>query len=111
MELLQFKVSTLLGVLTALYFVYKLVSFIRFYIIGLRTGFPILVTPIPATSILWMVFGSALQPLFPKYFPDWIRMRLDVVLNGWEFKWRTKIHDMLGKKTFVVVCPDGCYLW
>ncbi|OJJ42217.1 hypothetical protein ASPZODRAFT_137409 [Penicilliopsis zonata CBS 506.65] len=97
-------------IIVLLYIIYKIASFIRFYIIGRRTGFPLILTPIFSQGILWMVLGPTLQPVFQKYLPEWIYRRLDIVTNGWDFRRKNQMHLQLGK-AFVVVSPDECSLW
>lgn len=103
---------TLVLVTTALYLLYKLFSFIRFYIIGLRTGFPLLLSPIFASSILWQILAPIFLPSLKDKLPLGLLMRLDVLVHGWEFRWRKgEIQRLVGGDTFVVVCPDGLHMW
>jgi hypothetical protein len=106
------NILTFVTITTTLYLLYKLLSFIRFYIIGLRTGFPLILTPIFSRSILWQVLGPALMPVLRHKLPPWILMRLDTTVHGWEFRWRDgEVQRWVGGDTFVVVSPDGCYMW
>lgn len=103
---------TLVLVTTALYLLYKLLSFIRFYIIGLRTGFPLILTPIFSKSILWQILAPIFLPAVKDKLPVWLLMRLEVLAHGWEFRWRNgEFQRMVGGDTFVVVCPDGLQMW
>lgn len=96
--------------LLIVYIATKGFSFARFYINARRTGFPVFVSPILSKSPAWMILGTALQPQFKKYLPEWIYVRLDLTTHGWEFRRRTEMHDRLGK-VFAVVTPDECSLW
>jgi hypothetical protein len=103
---------TLVLVATALYLLYKLLSFIRFYIIGLRTGFPLILTPIFSRSILWQILAPIFLPAVKDKLPLWLLMRLEVLVHGWEFRWRHgEFQRIVGGDTFVVVCPDGLLMW
>jgi hypothetical protein len=102
--------TSITATLFAIYFLVKSVSFLRFYINGRRTGFPVYVTPVPSKSPLWMILGPVFQPQFKKYLPEWIYERLDIVTHGWEFRRKTEFHDRFGK-VFAVVTPDECSLW
>lgn len=96
--------------LAGLYLLFKCISFIRFYIIGRRSNFPIYVTPVFSKSVIWIVLGPALQPQLRKYLPRWIYERLDIVIHGWEFRRKAEMHQRLGK-VFALVSPDECSLW
>lgn len=88
----------------------KLASFVKFYIQGRHSGFPLYISPIPSKSPAWMVLGPAFQPVFKRYLPSWIYERLDYVTHGWEFRRRAEVHCRLSKN-FVLVTPDECTLW
>ncbi|KAE8556585.1 hypothetical protein EYB25_001287 [Talaromyces marneffei] len=106
------NILTLSIIATTVYLLYKLLSFIRFYIIGLRTGFPLILTPVFSRSFLWQVVAPALMPVIRHKLPPWILMRLDTLVHGWEFRWKDgEVQRWVGADTFVVVSPDGCYLW
>ncbi|OJD10562.1 hypothetical protein AJ78_08463 [Emergomyces pasteurianus Ep9510] len=92
------------------YFIYKLISLLRFYIHARRAGFPIIVSPVLSKSIPWMILAQPLLPWFKKYLPAWINDRLDVATHGWEFRRKREFHDRLGN-IFAVVTPDECWLW
>jgi len=96
--------------LVFIFVITKVYSFTRNYVTALRTGYPIIVTPVLSKSVPWMILGPALQPQFKKWFPKWIYERLDVVIHGWEFRWKNEIHQKLGK-VFVVVSPDEVCIW
>lgn len=103
---------TLVLITTALYFFYKLLSFIRFYTIGLRTGFPLIITPIPSSSILLQILAPIFLPAVRDKLPLWVLMRIEVLLHGWEFRWRKgEFQKIVGADTFVVVSPDGLLMW
>lgn len=103
---------TLSTIAITLYLLYKLLSFIRFYIIGLRTGFPLILTPIFSRSFPWQVLAPALMPVLGHKLPPRILIRLDTLVHGWEFRWKDgEVQRWVGADTFVVVSPDGCYLW
>ncbi|OAX83807.1 hypothetical protein ACJ72_01828 [Emergomyces africanus] len=106
-------VFTILSVVTTFglaFFIYKLISLVRFYIHARRAGFPIIVSPVLSKSIPWMILGQQLQPWFKKYVPAWLNDRMDVVTHGWEFRRKRELHDRLGN-IFTVVSPDECTLW
>lgn len=96
--------------LTFLYFLFKFVTFTRFYLNARRTGFPVYISPILSKSIPWMVLGPAFQPQLERYLPAWIYDRMDPVIHAWEFRKKSAITDRLGR-VFVVVSPDECSLW
>ena len=58
--------SVVVGLVT-FFCIYKLVSFIRFYIHARRAGFPMIVSPVLSKSILWLVLAPAFQPQLEKY--------------------------------------------
>lgn len=98
--------------LVGAYLLFKLLSFIYYYILALRTGFTIFATPIFTESVIWMVLGPMLRPKFEKYLPTWMYMRLDLVIAGWDFRRRFDIRQVVGDTSvFVIVSPDGCSLW
>jgi hypothetical protein len=96
--------------LAVAYIIYKSLSFLRFYDIARRTGFPVFISPIFSKSIPWMILGPALQPTFQKCLPIWIYERLDIVTHGWEFRNKRAFHDRLGN-VFCVATPDECNIW
>ncbi|KAL2823942.1 putative cytochrome P450 monooxygenase [Aspergillus cavernicola] len=104
------KISFIVATLTIAYFIYKLISFTRFYLHARRAGFPIFISPVFSKSIPWMILGPALEPQFKKYLPVWIHERLDIPAHGWEYRNKRAFHDRLGD-VFTVVTPDECSVW
>ncbi|EED23916.1 cytochrome P450, putative [Talaromyces stipitatus ATCC 10500] len=105
-------ILTIISGTTTIYLLYKLLSFIYYYVLALRTGFPLLLSPIFAKSILWQILAPAVLPSIRGKLPLWIVIRLELVVNGWEFRWRHgEAQRFVGGDTFVVVCPDGLYMW
>lgn len=100
----------MITLLVCLYLLYKLFSFIRFYLIARRTGYPIFVTPAFSQTLPWLILAPTYQPFVQKHLPDWLYERFDIVTHGWDFRFKNKLHQRLGK-TFVVVSPDECSLW
>ncbi|OJJ42355.1 hypothetical protein ASPZODRAFT_105425, partial [Penicilliopsis zonata CBS 506.65] len=96
--------------IAGLYLLYKLACFLRFYLIGRRTGFPLYIVPIFSQSPVWKVLGPIYQPVFRRHLPEWIANRLDVVTHGWDFRLKNILHEQLGS-VFAVVSPDECTLW
>lgn len=97
------SVVTLLSV----YFFYKSISFLRFYIHARRAGFPVYLSPVLSKSIPWLVLAPAFQPQLEKYLPSWIYERLDLFIHGWEFRRKREFHDRFGS-VFAIVTPDEC---
>ncbi|PWY78185.1 cytochrome P450 monooxygenase [Aspergillus heteromorphus CBS 117.55] len=100
---------TTLTTLTTIYTLYKLLALTQNYFIARRTRLPIFISPIPSTSILWQILGPTFQRQLQQCLPEWIYVRLDVLMHGWEFRQRAKLHHRLGK-VFVVVTMDECSL-
>ncbi|KAJ5624107.1 hypothetical protein N7510_000416 [Penicillium lagena] len=107
MELTIRYVSSLLVVVWVLH---TLITFLRLYIIGRRTGFPVYIIPIQTRSVPWMFLNSVLRPYFEKYLPECIYERIDIASAGWEFRRKAEMHQRLGP-AFVVVTLNQCALW
>jgi hypothetical protein len=107
MELTIRYVSSLLALIWVLH---TLITFLRFYIIGRRTGFPVYIVPIQTRSAPWMLLNSILRPYLEKYLPEWIYERIDMVSAGWEFRRKAEMHQRLGP-AFVIVTLNQCALW
>jgi hypothetical protein len=108
--MMDFSFSLIPAIATVLYLLLKLCSWARYYIHGRRSGFPVIVSPAPTKSAPWLLLGPVLHPVFKRYLPEWIFWRVDISINGWEYRRRTEIHDRLGK-VFALVTPDECSLW
>jgi hypothetical protein len=106
----EISVSFILLSISTLYFLSKTASFIKNYIAGVRTGYPVCVSPILSHSIPWMILGPMFRPQMELHLPEWIYDRLVILCAGWEFHAGVKMHKKLGK-VFVVVTPDECTLW
>ncbi|RAK96099.1 cytochrome P450 [Aspergillus ibericus CBS 121593] len=107
---MELTLRTVLAALVGLYFLYKVLSFARFYIIGRRSGFPLFVTPLFTQHIVWQIVGPTFEPQFRRYLPRWLYEHLDITINGWEFRHKNEVHRRFGK-TYAVVSPDECSLW
>jgi len=107
---MEFGIGSVISSLALIFVISKVYSFIRNYIAALRTGYPIIATPVLSKSVPWMILGPTLQPQFKKWLPKWIYKRMDIVTHGWEFRWKNEIHQKLGK-VFVVVSPDEVAMW
>ncbi|PWY83684.1 cytochrome P450 [Aspergillus sclerotioniger CBS 115572] len=107
---MELTLGTVLAALAGLYFLYKAVSFARFYIIGRRTGFPLFVTPLFTQHVLWMFVGPTFQPQLRRYLPRCLYEHLDITIHGWEFRHKNEMHRRFGK-IFAIVSPDECSLW
>ncbi|OJZ90997.1 hypothetical protein ASPFODRAFT_41430 [Aspergillus luchuensis CBS 106.47] len=104
------RLRTALAILAGIYLLYKLLSFIRFYIIGRRSGYPLVVTPLFTRHSLWQIVGPTFQVQLKRYFPTWLYEHLDIHIHGWEFRHKNAMHRRYGK-IFVIVSPDECSLW
>ncbi|KAL4753494.1 hypothetical protein BDW72DRAFT_210017 [Aspergillus terricola var. indicus] len=104
------NILSAMATLALAFTIYKLLSFLRFYMHARRTGFPVFVSPVLSKSIPWMILGPALQPVYKKYLPNWIFERLEICAHGWEFRNKRAFHDRLGN-VFVVVTPDECSIY
>ena len=107
---MAFSVLSVTGTIALAFSIYKCLSFVRFYTIARRTGFPTIISPVFSRSIPWMILGPILQPTFEKYLPTWIYERMEIATHGWEFRNKRKFHDRLGD-AFCLVTPDECSLW
>lgn len=107
MELTIRYVATLLALIWALY---TLVTFLRLYIIGRRSGFPVYIVPIQTRTVPWLILNPILRPYFEKCLPKWIYDRIDIVSVGWEFRRKAEMHQRLGP-AFVLVTLNHCALW
>ncbi|KAK2803229.1 hypothetical protein FQN50_007096 [Emmonsiellopsis sp. PD_5] len=105
-----FNTLSIAATLALAYFIYKFLSLLKYRTIALRTGFPVVISPIFSKSIPWMILGQALLPTFKKHLPVWIYERLDIVTHGWEFRNKRAFHDRLGN-VFCVATPDECCIW
>lgn len=106
----EMRLRTALAILAGIYLLYKLLSFIRFYIIGRRSGYPLVVTPLFTRHSLWQIVGPTFQVQLKRYFPTWLYEHLDIHIHGWEFRHKNAMHRRYGK-IFVIVSPDECSLW
>jgi len=61
-------------------------------------------------STVWWLLGPVFQPQMKKWFPKWIYERLDIAINGWEFRLKDEMHARLGK-VFVIATPDEVSIW
>jgi hypothetical protein len=107
---MEISVSFILLSILSIYFLSKTGSFIKHYIAGVRTGYPVWISPILSHCIPWMILGPMLRPQVERYMPEWIYHRMVMFCAGWEFHAGVKMHEKLGK-IFVVVTPDECTLW
>ncbi|KAL2812206.1 cytochrome P450 monooxygenase [Aspergillus granulosus] len=107
---MAFSILSTTATLVVAFYIYKLISFVRFYIQARQTGFPIYVSPVFSKSIPWMILGQPLQPVSKKYLPRWIFVRLEICTHGWEFRNKRAWHDQLGD-VFVLVTPDECSIY
>jgi hypothetical protein len=92
-------------IILSVFIIKKTISFIRNYVAAVRTGYPVFATPVLSRSIPWVILGPALQPQMKKWLPKCIYERMDIVINGWEFRLKDEMHARLGK-VFVVATPD-----
>lgn len=97
-------------ILLSVFIIKKTTSFIKNYVAAVRTGYPVFATPVLSKSIPWLILGPAFQPQLKKWLPKCIYERLDIVINGWEFRLKDEMHSRLGK-VFVVVTPDEVLIW
>jgi len=107
---MEISVSFILLSLLTVYFLSKAASFVKNYNAGIRTGYPVWVSPVFSHSIAWMILGPMFRPQMERYLPEWIYDRLVVFCAGWEFHAGVRMHKKLGK-IFVTVTPDECTLW
>jgi hypothetical protein len=108
--MMEISVSSILLSILSVYFLSKTASFIKNYIAGVRTGYPVWISPILSHSIPFMILGPMFRPQMERYMPDWIYDRLVLFCAGWEFHAGVTMHKKLGK-IFVAVTPDECTLW
>jgi hypothetical protein len=108
--MMDLSVSSILLAVLFIYILSKTASFFKNYITGVRTGYPVWISPVLSHSIPWMVFGPMFRPQMERYLPEWMYDRMSMFCAGWEFHSSVKMHNKLGK-IFVVVTPDECSIW
>ncbi|KAI2848382.1 hypothetical protein CBS11852_2944 [Aspergillus niger] len=106
----EISLRTALTILVGIYLLYKLLSFVRFYIIGRRSGYPLVVTPLFTQHTLWQIVGPTFQVQLKRYLPTWLHEHVDIHIHGWEFRHKNAMHRRYGK-VFAIVSPDECSLW
>ena len=102
--------TSIVLILVSVFIIKKTTSFIKNYVAAVRTGYPVFATPVLSKSIVWWLLGPVFQPQMKKWFPKWIYERLDIVINGWEFRLKDEMHARLGK-VFVIATPDEVSIW
>lgn len=107
---MELTIRYVLSLLALIWVLHTSITFLRFYIIGRRTGFPVYIVPIQTRSVPWLLLNSILRPYFEKYLPKWIYERIDIVSVGWEFRRKSEMHERLGP-AFVLVTLNQCALW
>jgi hypothetical protein len=106
----SFTFASIVLMLLSIFIINKTISFIRNYVAAVRTGYPVFATPVLSKSIPWLILAPAFQPQLKKWLPKWIYERMDIVINGWEFRLKDEMHARLGK-VFVVATPDEVTIW
>jgi len=97
-------------ILLSVFIINKTISFTKNYVAAVRTGYPVFATPAPSKNIAWLILAPIFQPHLKKWLPKCIYERLDIVINGWEFRLKDEMHTRLGK-VFVVATPDEVVIW
>jgi len=113
------KMPSVLLVLTTLVVAYSstfIYCFIRNLINGRKTGIPLILLPIDANWIPWMIAGVALKQWFQDNLPRSIYMRLVTTIYGYEFAMKFAVYDELAapqgdRKSFILVTAGRLEFW
>jgi hypothetical protein len=106
---MELTVSSIALSFFLIFFIAKTLSLVRNYVICIRTGYPVYVSPAPSKNVLWMVLAPQFQPQLKKWLPGWLFDRLEVEIHGWEYRVKARMHAKLGK-IFILVSPDEIIL-
>lgn len=90
--------------------------FIRNLINGRKTGIPLILVPIDANWIPWMIGGVAFKQWFQENLPRNIYMRLATTIYGHEFAIKFAVYDKLAapqgdRKSFILVTAGRLEFW
>jgi len=84
------------------YFLWHGISLVKLYLQARKTGWPVLVAPVPQEALWWLVGSVPLRHVFARLLPKPLYYRINMTIYGWEFKARYEPFESIGSKTFML---------
>ena len=81
----------------------------RCYIVARKIGLPILLTPASSQNVVWFIAGPLLRPILQRVLPEWLALRIDMTVRGFEHRLRNKPFMIVGP-SFLPVGPGSLEL-